>query len=67
MTDPPGPPRPILVAVDGSPESAAALRWARDHAAACGHPLRVVTAYDEPTCPVVSIPLPQPHIDLVAA
>lgn len=39
---------PIIVAVDGSPASRAALAWAHDHAIAHGLPLEVVTAYLEP-------------------
>jgi nucleotide-binding universal stress UspA family protein len=43
--------KPIVVAVHGSPTSAAALRWAADQAAVDGRPLRVVTAYLEPFFP----------------
>ncbi len=48
MTNSSHPVGPIVVAVDGSPESAAALAWAHDHAAVrrCG--LRVVTAFEQP-------------------
>lgn len=38
---------PTVVAVDGSPESRAALLWAREHARANGTPLRIVTAYPQ--------------------
>jgi len=36
---------PIIVAVDGSPESANALRWAETQAADLGCQLRVITCY----------------------
>ena len=39
-------PRPIVVGVDGSPASQAALEWAAGQAAVCGAPLRVVHAID---------------------
>jgi nucleotide-binding universal stress UspA family protein len=35
----------IVVAVDGSPESAAALRWARDFVESSGGEIAVITAY----------------------
>lgn len=40
--------KPIIVAVDGSPESAAALRWAVEHARLVGATVRAVTAYELP-------------------
>ena len=39
----------LVVAVDGSPESAEALRWARDQAARNGSRLRIVTAHALPS------------------
>ena len=39
---------PVVAAVDGSPESLAALAWAADHARRYGHRLRVVSAYAHP-------------------
>ncbi len=41
-------PKPIVVAVDGSDESAAALAWAAGRAAGTGERLRVVTSYEPP-------------------
>lgn len=40
---------PIVVAVDGSPESQAALEWAVEEAKRTERPLRIVTAFVEPT------------------
>lgn len=39
---------PVVVGVDGSPDSVRALRWAHDYAEQIGAPLRVVTAYTQP-------------------
>ena len=41
-------PKPVVVAVDGSDESAAALAWAAGRAAGTGERLRVVTSYEQP-------------------
>lgn len=41
-------PKPIVVAVDGSDESAAALAWAVGRAAGTGERLRIVTSYEQP-------------------
>ena len=41
-------PGPIVVGVDGSDESVAALRWAVDHAACVGARVRAVTAFTAP-------------------
>src|SRR6266567_521398 len=40
---------PVVVGVDGSAESIAALSWASRHAAATGSPVRVVSAWHYPT------------------
>ncbi len=40
--------KPIVVAVDGSDESAAALAWAVGRVAGTGDQLRIVTAYEQP-------------------
>lgn len=40
--------KPIVVAVDGSQESAAALAWAIGRAAGTGERLRAVTTYEQP-------------------
>lgn len=39
---------PTVVAVDGSPESRAALHWAADHARTTDTTLKIVTAYPQP-------------------
>jgi nucleotide-binding universal stress UspA family protein len=39
----------VVVGIDGSPESVAALRWAGRYAAATGTPLRLVRAWHFPT------------------
>lgn len=44
-THPPGPDRPVVVGVDDSPGSDAAVRFAADTAAVAGAPLLIVTAY----------------------
>ncbi|MEM7286192.1 MAG: universal stress protein [Actinomycetota bacterium] len=41
-------PGPIVVGVDGSDESVAALRWATHHAACVGSRVRAVTAFGAP-------------------
>ena len=41
-------PGPIVVGVDGSDESVAALRWAAEHAEAVGARIRAVTAFTAP-------------------
>lgn len=41
-------PKPIVVAVDGSEESSAALAWAAGRAAGTGERLRVLTSYEQP-------------------
>ena len=41
-------PGPIVVGVDGSNESVAALKWAVDHAACVGARVRAVTAFTAP-------------------
>ena len=51
----------ILVAVDGSPESRAALKWAVDHARATGAALKIVTAYPQP---VTEAEFPPLYVDL---
>ncbi len=48
---------PTVVAVDGSPESRAALQWAVDHARTAGTTLKVVTAYPQPVTDVEFPPL----------
>lgn len=40
--------KPILVAVDGSDESAGALAWAVGRATGSGEALRIVTCYEQP-------------------
>ena len=37
--------KPVLVAVDGSPESENALRWAKDRSSQTGVDLRIITCY----------------------
>ncbi len=51
MNTSPNGPKPVLVAVDGSVESDAALRWAADYAEDHGLPLRVITASRHPDVP----------------
>ncbi len=46
--------KPILVAVDGSRESTAALRWAVDYAERANCDVRVITTYREPQTPSYS-------------
>ena len=46
--------KPIVVLVDGSDESAAALAWAVGRVAETGEPLRVVTDYEQP-CPATDV------------
>ena len=45
------PPKPVVVAIDGSDESVAALAWAAGRAAGAGERLRVVTSYQHPFPP----------------
>jgi nucleotide-binding universal stress UspA family protein len=47
----------IVVGVDGSPGSDAALRWALDEARLRGSKLRVVHAYEEPQVPLSDVGL----------
>ncbi len=49
--------RPIVVGVDGSPESVEAVRWAVDEARLRGRALRLVNAY---TWPVPMVPMAPP-------
>src|SRR5450756_767500 len=54
--------RPIVVGIDGSPGSVAALRWAASEARAHGRPLTAVVAYDVPA--YYGYPLaPVPELD----
>ncbi|HET6966126.1 MAG TPA: universal stress protein [Acidimicrobiales bacterium] len=39
---------PVVVGVDGSPQSVAALQWAADYAAAVGAPVKVVISWQYP-------------------
>lgn len=41
--------RPVVVGVDGSPESLAALRWGADYAGCTGAPLHAVLAWEHGT------------------
>ncbi|UVE95472.1 universal stress protein [Dietzia sp. B32] len=41
--------RPVVVGVDGGPDSLVALRWAAEYARAVNAPLIALTAYDLPT------------------
>lgn len=52
---------PTVVAVDGSPESRAALQWAVEHARATGTALKIVTAYPQP---VTEVEYPPVYVDL---
>jgi nucleotide-binding universal stress UspA family protein len=61
---PPGRGRPVVVGVDGSPESEIALRYAADLAAAHAATLSVVTAwrrgrFGRPSTPVAQLELPE--------
>ncbi|KAA0919689.1 universal stress protein [Dietzia sp. ANT_WB102] len=40
---------PVVVGVDGGPDSLRALQWASDYASAVGAPLIALTAYELPT------------------
>jgi nucleotide-binding universal stress UspA family protein len=48
----------IVVGVDGSPSSAAALRWAGRQARATGASLRVITSWHDPSAYGYEVPLP---------
>ena len=52
---------PTVVAVDGSPESRAALQWAVDHAQSTDTTLKVVTAYPQPTA---EVEFPPVYVDI---
>ena len=41
--------KPVIVGVDGSPDSLRALRWAQEHARRYEAPLHAVAVYDVPT------------------
>lgn len=49
---------PIVVGVDGSPESRQALRWAADMGKLLGAPINVVSAWQYPTTYGYATPLP---------
>lgn len=55
--------KPVVVGVDGSECSIAALRWAAEQARATHHPLRVVTTWQWPNLYGAVLALP-PGIDL---
>ncbi len=56
-----------VVAVDGSPESRAAMQWAADHARLTGTSLQVVTAYLHPAAEVEGeAGFPPAHDDVYA-
>lgn len=52
---------PTVVAVDGSPESRAALQWAVDHAQSTGTTLKIVTAYPQPSA---EVEFPPVYVDI---
>jgi nucleotide-binding universal stress UspA family protein len=56
---PPGMGRPVVVGVDGSPESEIALRYAADVATAFGARLTVLTAWQRPGPRRITAPVPQ--------
>lgn len=53
--------RPIVVGVDGTPESQLALRWATEEAKVRGLPVRVISVYEWPPTPPLSVPLTTSH------
>jgi nucleotide-binding universal stress UspA family protein len=57
---------PIVVGLDGSPQSRQALRWAADLAQLLGAPINVVTAWQYPTTYGYASPLPDwnPEADM---
>lgn len=52
--------RPIVVGVDGTPESEFALRWATEEAKLRGLPVRVVNVYEWPPMTPLSVPVSAP-------
>ncbi len=51
----------IVVGVDGSPTSVAALRWAADYGALTGGHLLAVAAWQWPVSMVVALPIPEEY------
>ncbi|MGW5613025.1 universal stress protein [Streptomyces sp. NPDC003877] len=49
--------RHIVAAVDGSPQSPAAARWAAEEARRRGLPLRLVHGWEWRPCPAASVPM----------
>lgn len=52
---------PVVVGVDGSPSSLAAIDWAGDYAAATGAPVKLVAVWDWPNSYGWAVPIPDDY------